>query len=244
MHEEPASFTVEEAARILSMSPQEVRVLIAGGTLARARESSVDGSSRSGEVRVTAISVALCLSKDPATSKPATEGMRRTGAPETLGQKAVEALLQLVVNLLLIVWELAGGVEVFSLRGGKPILPVPAFGAAWLSVLVFAASLASLEREFSSTNLMGTTLYGRHRTEHGDVGTKWLIVLGLPLVPIRSYVILEERDVEHNAIFRRKNYFLRALPGIHWPQALPLLALGWAGQAVFFAALWLVFPNR
>lgn len=212
--------TLEEAAQKLGVSIEDVRGLVAAGELAAHPGAPT--------ARVTSLSVLLYLTKQV---RVVTEPFTRPRPSAVL-----EVLGAMGVNLLLVLWALGTLVEAFSLRAHKPLVPPLAVVAASVVMVGLAALLASRQSALSSTNGVGTTLYGRRRTEHGDVGTAWLIFGGLPLVPLRSYIILEKHDEESDIVFQKKSYVLRALPAIHWPQAAPLLLLGWAVVAALLSA--------
>ena len=111
-----------------------------------------------------------------------------------------------------------------------------------VGLLGLAAYTARHADEFFSVNGLGTTLYGNRKTPEGRVGTQWLIIAGVPLIPLQSYVILESTDVKPHWVgsIRRTQFRLRALGRIHWPHAAPLLLAVWAGLAALLTLAILV----
>ena len=216
----PPSNSIEGVAAQLSLSPDQVRDLIAAGAL------KTTGSGDA--LLVTPESLVLYM------LSRITSQMDKTLARPSGGAVARSALLPLVVHL----WFLAACVEVFSLRGKHPIAPLPAVALVLGAVLALAWWMARKSHDFSSTNGMGTTFHGRRMTPLGRVGTQWLTLVGIPLLPVRSYVILEAGDEKANwsGAIRTVQYRLRSLDGVHWPQALPILVGVWVGLAALVTA--------
>jgi hypothetical protein len=133
-----------------------------------------------------------------------------------------------LMTLLVLGW-MAALVQLFSWQNGEPILSPPMFALAVGGALAVATALARRRGTLGSGNGFGTTLYGRRRTPEGVVATAWLIAAMVPLVPIASYVLLEEHEVERSATGSAQSYMLRQLPGLHWPQVVPWLLASWAG---------------
>jgi hypothetical protein len=127
--------------------------------------------------------------------------------------------------------------EVFSIREGKIIVPVPAAIVILTVALALAWWMARQTDDFSSVNGVGTALRGRRLTPEGRVGTQWVVFTGIPLVPVRSYVILEEHAQDHTIVAapRVTRLQVRPLGRMYWPQVLPTLAAVWAGVAVVIA---------
>lgn len=207
--------SIEEAADTLKLKADQVRDLIAAGAL------KATGSGA--EQRVTQESLMLYM-----VSRLASDVRKVTERPSR-GSVVSGALLPLV----LVMWFMAACVEVFSLRDGKPIVPTLIAVPVLAGVLALTWWMARNADDFSSTNGAGTTLYGKRMTPEGRVGTQWLIFAGIPLLPVRSYVILEagEEKTNWSGAIRNTQYRLRSLGRVYWPQALPILAGVWAGLA-------------
>jgi hypothetical protein len=80
-----------------------------------------------------------------------------------------------------------------------------------LAILIcFAVSwfLAKKSEKMETINGMGTKLLGKDESSKGYIATKWLIVLFLPLIPIKSYEILDEQGSLHE----RTYYSMHPLP--------------------------------
>lgn len=215
--------SLEEAAERLQIPVDQVRDLIAAGAL------KTTGSGD--ELRVTPDSL-LVYMMQRISSDMAKITANATAKPRILG---VVADIMLPVTIAL--WFMAACVEVFSLRDGKPILPVPAAIAVLLVVLGIAWLLGWRADDISSVNGLGTALYGKRMTPEGRVGTQWLTLVSVPLLPIRSYVILESSEEKSNWVgsIQTKKYRLRPLGRLYWPQVLPVLAGVWAGIAGLIA---------
>lgn len=216
----PLGTTVEETAEKLSIPVEQVRDLIAAGALT----TTGDGPA----LRVTPDSLLLYM-----TSRLTSDLKRLTQRPSA-ASAASSAFLPLVLGM----WFLAACVMVFSVRGGEPIVPLVYAIPVLAAVLGLGFRMARASHDFHSMNGCGTTLYGRRLTPEGRIGTAWMIFAGVPLLPVRSYVILEATDEKANwsGMIRQRSFRLRSLPRIHWPQALPLLLAVWAGLAALVAA--------
>lgn len=77
-------------------------------------------------------------------------------------------------------------------------------------MICFAVSwfLAKKSGNMETINGMGTELLGRDKSSKGYIATKWLVVLFLPLIPIRSYEILDEQG----DLYERTYYSMHPLP--------------------------------
>ena len=160
--------------------------------------------------------------------------MYRQSVPsDTPRPSRLAGLCSAFLPLVLGMWFLACCVEVFSLRGHKPIAPVPGAIAVLGAVLGLAWWMGRTADEFNSMNGLGTTLYGSKETPEGRVGTQWIIIAGVPILPVRSYVILSggEETANWSGAIRTKMFRLRTLDGVYWPQALPILVGVWAALA-------------
>ena len=75
---------------------------------------------------------------------------------------------------------------------------------------------------------MGTALRGEHPTPTGHIATKWVVFFYLPLIPIRSYEILSDAEVDYQNWFvgysRASEFRYRPVTGgWYWPQVRPTL---------------------
>jgi hypothetical protein len=212
---DPAGYTLADAAEKLSLSVDQVRDLIAAGAL------KVTGSGD--DPRVTPESLVVYR-----MSRVSSDLERFSKRPRALAV-AADILLPLTIAL----WFMAASAEVYSLREENPIVPLPAAVAVLGALLGLAWLLAWKADGISSTNGMGTELFGRRMTSEGRVGTQWLTLVSIPLLPVRSYVILEIGETKSNWVGTRetKHYRLRPLGRMYWPQVLPILAGVWAGVA-------------
>jgi hypothetical protein len=212
-------YTIEDAAAELKIPPDQVRDLIAAGVLTATGEGDA--------LQVTKQSVVMYM------LSRATADIRKITEPARPVAVASAAFLPLLLGM----WFMAACVEVFSLQAHKPIVPAPAAVAVLGAVLALCWWLALQADEFSSAQGLGTTLYGRRMTPEGRVGTQWLILAGVPLLPLRSYVILEagEPTANWSGMIRKTNYRLRALGRVYWPQALPVLGGVWAALGALVA---------
>lgn len=212
--------TVEAVAKDLKVTPDEVRGLIAAGAL------KTTGSGD--DLRVTPDSLLIYM-----TSRLKADLSQVMKRPSGLS-----IFCSAMLPIVMVLWFLAACVEVFSIRDRKPIAPVPYAVVVLGLTLAIAWWMGRQSDDFSSTNGVGTTLYGKRETPEGRVGTQWLIFAGVPLLPIRSYVILEAAAETANwsGAIRSRKYRLRSMDRIYWPQALPLMAAVWAGLGAVIAA--------
>lgn len=82
---------------------------------------------------------------------------------------------------------------------------------------------------------IGTKLVGRYPSpdSQGYISTKWLVVVFLPLIPVRSYQILDEQSSGPFQI----RYILRPLEKLHWEQIKGTLWKSLLGYIVFVLLL-------
>lgn len=215
----PVGCSLEESAERLSITVDQVRDLIAAGAL------QTTGSGD--DLRVTPESLLIYM-----MSRISSDLKKINARPRPL---SVAADIMLPVTIAL--WFMALSAEVFSLRDGRPMVPLPAAIAVLAAVLGIAWLLGWRADDISSVNGLGTELYGRRMTPEGRVGTQWLTFVSVPLLPIRSYVILEASESKSNWVgtIQTKKYRLRPLGRIYWPQVIPVLAGVWAGFAGLIA---------
>ena len=137
-------------------------------------------------------------------------------------------VVALGVPLSLVLFLLFYFVFLFGAADANPIVPLWAMvpiSAGWLGA---TAALARWGGGLGTMNGMGVSLYGRRATPEGPVGTAWLTALFVPLVPLRSYRVLQE--VEHDRTFsgQATSYRLAEVP-LCWPQVVPVFVGVWAG---------------
>lgn len=84
-----------------------------------------------------------------------------------------------------------------------PDWDIPLHTNVLVIIICFVVSwfLAKKSENMETINGMGVTLLGNDRSSKGYIATKWLVVLFLPLIPIRSYEILDEQDSLHERIY-------------------------------------------
>jgi hypothetical protein len=61
-----------------------------------------------------------------------------------------------------------------------------------LVALLVSWLLSSFDHHMATVNLCGTKLYGRTQIPSGYISTKWLVIGGLPIIPVQSYEIVAE----------------------------------------------------
>jgi hypothetical protein len=61
-------------------------------------------------------------------------------------------------------------------------------------------------------NGIGTKLVGNEKSLKGFIATKWLVVLFLPIIPIKSYEVFEEQQGIRIGLHQRVYYSLHPLP--------------------------------
>lgn len=216
----PPSLSLREVAQRLDLRTDQVLGLVESGDL-KSIETPLG-------VRITMDSFAVYM------MNRASSDIDKYNAPRDRVGEITSAFLPLTLGG----WFLASCVVVFSIRSGKPIFALNlAVGVLGLWLLG-AWWMGTRAQGFHAVNGLGTTLYGNASTPMGRVGTQWLVVAGVPLLPIRSYVILEERDEKPNWVgtIREKSYRLRNIKGIYWRQAAPLMIAVWLGLAALVAA--------
>lgn len=137
-------------------------------------------------------------------------------------------LVAVGVPMSLVLFMLFFFVFLFSAADANPIVPPLAMipiTAAWIGA---TGALARWGGGLGTMNGMGISLYGRRDHAQGKVATAWLTVLFVPLVPLRSYLVLQE--VEHERTMRGSATSYRlAETDFCWPQVLPILVGVWAG---------------
>ncbi|MEM6926392.1 MAG: hypothetical protein AAF602_05660, partial [Myxococcota bacterium] len=81
--------------------------------------------------------------------------------------------------------------------------------------------------------------YGRAKTVQGTVATRFLVFVGLPLLPLRSYVVHAEDAPQQGPLGTSTRVKTLRWPGgrFHWRQALLYPMLGWSALA---AGAWVV----
>lgn len=207
--------TFEEAAEKLGTDVAGVRALVAGGRLRREGEG------------VDPMSVLQVM-----TSQLSDLSLKMSARDER------PLVVAVVVPVALVLFVLFYFVFLFSAADANPIVPPLAMvpiTAGWLGA---TGALARWGGGLGTTNGMGVALYGRRETSTGVVGTAWLTALFVPLVPLRSYRVLQEVAHDRTLQGAATSYRLADAP-LCWPQVLPILAGVWGFVAV--ANLWVVY---
>jgi hypothetical protein len=73
----------------------------------------------------------------------------------------------------------------------------------------------------------GTKLYGHKETENGEIKTKWVTLLFLPVFPLKSYEVFEQETSLENITTYKTSYRLKELPKMYKPQVIPLVIVIW-----------------
>lgn len=208
--------TIDEVAKILKISPGQVQALIDGGQLTATQPAP--------ELLIDPVSVMEHLSR----------GLRDESLK--LAPKQQEPLAAaMLVPLSLVTWTIFAFVMLFSTGDGEPIVAPALFGAASAAWIGATGWLAHWGGGLSTTNGMGVTLYGRRKSERGPIATAYLVLMMLPLVPLRSFIV--HNEVEHEPDFRSRqtSYQLEQVP-LCWPQAAPTTLGAWLLLAAGAAA--------
>lgn len=77
--------------------------------------------------------------------------------------------------------------------------------ASWL--------LSSFDTNMATINFCGTKLYGRTLISSGYVATKWLVMIGLPIIPVQSYEVVAEQRAGMGTA-----YAMTPRDGLEWGQ--------------------------
>jgi hypothetical protein len=80
---------------------------------------------------------------------------------------------------------------VFLMKYFAPSIPKSTFDfVTFLSVIIIATILAwiiaSFQQTIFSANFCGTKYFGNTIHENGHISTMWLIIFGLPVIPVKS----------------------------------------------------------
>ena len=76
--------------------------------------------------------------------------------------------------------------------------------------------LAIKSEHMGVINGMGTKLVGQEKSTEGYIATKWLVMVFLPLIPIKSYEVFGEQEGAYERVY----YSMRPLPGLAKKQVL------------------------
>jgi len=114
--------------------------------------------------------------------------------------------------------------------------------AAGVSVLILQFCLARKADDNFSWNGIGTALYGKKRTTNGYISTKWLTILYVPVLPVRSYLVLGYTagdDIILSFLISSKRYYhIRRLPRLFWPHVWIYSLITALFGAAFLALCW------
>jgi hypothetical protein len=116
-----------------------------------------------------------------------------------------------------------------SLLQSLVILPV-CIAVSWL--------LARRQKDLYTINGVGTKLHGQSPmpNSRGYIATKWLVIMFLPILPVRSYQVCGE----HSDAANKKYYDMEPLDHLHWEQVKETFWQFWWGYALV-ALLWIIF---
>jgi|GEM_PF-3594763 len=137
-------------------------------------------------------------------------------------------MLNLLYTVLLFGW-----IYLMAQAAGGKISPA-LFVLATLGIFGLCWTLARHEQGAESSNGWGTKLYGHRRSANGHITTKWITILYLPLIPVRSYEVLREEQGRslNLLVYSSDSSRLAVVPlpglGLCWPQVS--LLLRWRGE--------------
>jgi hypothetical protein len=110
-----------------------------------------------------------------------------------------------------------------------------------LACLAVAWLLALSQPGVFAFHQAGTHFYGHEKTERGEITTKWL-VMGFPLLPIRSYLILYRPGETFTGVLEYEKPVMQPLPGyFRWRQMLRTALISYGTLAWCWGCLWLMF---
>lgn len=110
-----------------------------------------------------------------------------------------------------------------------------------LACLAIAWLLALSQAGVFAFKHVGTRFYGHEKTEEGEITTKWLVA-GLPLLPIRSYLITYRTGETFIADLEYEKPFMQPLPGyFSWRQMLRTAFISYGMMVWCWGCLWLMF---
>jgi hypothetical protein len=95
-------------------------------------------------------------------------------------------------------------------------------GISWL--------LARTQHKLLTVDGVGMRLYGSEPVPNSEqyVSTKWLVLPGVPLIPVRSYMVI----ADGNGPLNQKTYKLQPLDKINWTQVKETIRKSWIGYGV------------
>ena len=106
-----------------------------------------------------------------------------------------------------------------------------------LVAILISWLLASFDENMMTINLCGTRLYGRTVVPQGFIATKWLVIAGLPIIPIRSYDVLAEQYAGMG-----KSYAMNPRENLEWGQIIRTAFIGY-GILIVIELASMVFVN-
>jgi hypothetical protein len=100
--------------------------------------------------------------------------------------------------------------------------------------LTIAWLIARFQREMWQFNGFGTKMYTSDPdTAHARVGTKWLVALFVPILPVRSYEVFAEREFAWDS----KEFDTRPLDSIQWDQVKYTIRMNWWIYSLFMLGI-------
>jgi len=91
-------------------------------------------------------------------------------------------------------------------------IPLPVNVSIIIIGLAISWFLATKSENMRTINGIGTKLVGNEKSLKGFIATKWLVVLFLPIIPIKSYEVFEEQQGIRIGLHQRVYYSLHPLP--------------------------------
>jgi hypothetical protein len=89
--------------------------------------------------------------------------------------------------------------------------------------------LARIQEKPLTVDGVGTKFFGQTPNSSGYISTKWLVVVFLPIIPVRSYRVIEEYpDRQHNTHFS-----MEPLDTLNWVQIKETIWKAKFGYIVF-----------
>lgn len=97
--------------------------------------------------------------------------------------------------------------------------------------------LSSFDHNMMSINFCGTRLYGRTVIPQGYIATKWLVLAGLPVIPVQSYEVIAEQYAGTG-----KAYAMNPLEDLESGQVARTAAIGY-GILIAIELVFILFVN-
>jgi cytochrome c biogenesis protein CcmG/thiol:disulfide interchange protein DsbE len=95
---------------------------------------------------------------------------------------------------------------------------IAGIGIALIVVILVLWRIARKSNGMGTIQGFGTKLYGNKPTPNGHIATKWIVFFLIPIIPVKSYEIHSEQYTQASVFGSTKEYTLKELPGLYWPQ--------------------------